>query len=154
LARGGGAAARRSSRLALADVDFGDAAWGGIGRDHAAGRTALAIALGVDDGGPFSGLELDRFAGRAFRRTAIALRPALEGTDGAGTRSIPRPARRIGPAGGEDFGQAHEQHAQELAAVRDRHAPTRSRLGAWTLVRGTAADTLTDLLASGAEQSG
>src|SRR5699024_9920807 len=116
--------------------------------------TALAIALGVDDGAPFSGLELDRFAGRAFRRTAIALRPALEGTDGAGTRSTPRPARRIGPADGEDFGQAHEQHARELAAVRDRHAPTRSRLGAWTLVRGTAADTLTDLLASGAEQSG
>ena len=154
LGREADAVEQRASLLALADVDFDDDAWGGIGRDHAAGHTALAIALGIDDGDPFSGLELDRFAGRAFRRTAIALRPALEGTDGAGTRSTPRPARRIGPADGEDFGQAHEQHARELAAVRDRHAPARSRLGAWTLVRGTAADTLTDLLASGAEQSG
>src|SRR5699024_10440625 len=87
-------------------------------------------------------------------RTAIALRPALEGSDGAGTKSTPRPARRIGPADGDDFGHAHEQRARELAAVRDRRAPTRSRLGAWTLVRGTAADTLTALLASGEEEAG
>src|SRR5699024_9378794 len=94
LGREADAVEQRASLLALADVDFDDDAWGGIGRDHAAGHTALAIALGVDAGDPFSGLELDR------------------------------------------------------------HAPARSRLGAGTLVRGTAADALADLLASGAEQSG
>ncbi|HJG50606.1 MAG TPA: DUF58 domain-containing protein, partial [Brachybacterium faecium] len=59
---------------------------------------------------------------------------------------VPPPARRIGPADGEDFGHAHERHAERLRAARERHAPTRSRLGSWSLVRGTAADTLTDLL--------
>ncbi|WP_394216641.1 DUF58 domain-containing protein [Brachybacterium vulturis] len=143
---------QRASLLALADVDFDDDAPGGIGQDHAAGHTALAIALGPDDGDPFSGLELDRFAGRAAHRTAIALRPALEDPRAAPDTRAPHrarrggPARRIGPADGEDFGHAHEQHARRLAAVRDRHAPTRSRLGTWDLVRGTAADTLTDLL--------
>lgn len=140
---------QRASLLALADVDFDDDASGGIGHDHAAGHAALAIALGPDDGDPFSGLELDRFAGRAAHRTAIALRPALEepGEDPASTP----PARRIGPGDGEDVGRAHEQHRAELEAVRDRHAPVRSRLGAWTLVRGTAADTLTDLLTADEE---
>jgi len=166
----------RASLLALADVDFDDDACGGIGRDHAAGHTALAIALGPDDGDPFSGLELDRFAGRAAHRTAIALRPALEGETAAGESSPGEtrggatsaagnpagdktagtarpPARRIGPADGDDFGRAHEQHARELAELRDRHSPTRSRLGAWSLVRGTAADTLTDLLTTAEEET-
>lgn len=135
----------RASLLALADVAFDDDAAGGIGRDHAAGHTALAIALGPDDGDPFSGLDLDRFAGRATHRTAIALRPAL-----AEEEPAPHPpARRIGPADGDDFGHAHEEHArhlEELIAARTRHRPTRSRLGAWDLVRGTTADTLADLL--------
>src|SRR5699024_6649567 len=131
---------RRACLLALAD----DAS-GGIGRDHAAGHTALAIALGPGDGDPFSGLDLDRFAGRATHRTAIALRPALEEEETA-DGPVPPPARRIGPADGEDFGHAHERHAERLRAARERHAPTRSRLGSWSLVRGTAADTLTDLL--------
>lgn len=136
---------QRASLLALAEVDFDDDASGGIGRDHAAGHTALAIALGPDDGDPFSGLDLDRFAGRATHRTAIALRPALEEEETA-DGPVPPPARRIGPADGEDFGHAHERHAERLRAARERHAPTRSRLGSWSLVRGTAADTLTDLL--------
>ena len=153
LGREADAVEQRASLLALADVDFDDDASGGIGQDHAAGHTALAIALGPDDGDPFSGLELDRFAGRAAHRTAIALRPALvSDTADAPDGKPPHPARRIGPADGEDFGHAHEQHARELAAVRDRHAPTRSRIGAWTLVRGTAADTLTDLLTADEEQ--
>lgn len=143
---------QRASLLALADVDFDDDASGGIGHDHAAGHAALAIALGPDDGDPFSGLELDRFAGRAAHRTAIALRPALEDPDEEAEARTARPARRIGPGDGEDFGRAHEQHAAELAAVRDRHTPVRSQLGAWTLVRGTAADTLTDLLTADEEQ--
>ena len=126
-------------------MDFDDDASGGIGRDHAAGHTALAIALGPDDGDPFSGLDLDRFAGRATHRTAIALRPALEEEETA-DGPVPPPARRIGPADGEDFGHAHERHAERLRAAHERHDPTRSRLGSWSLVRGTAADTLTDLL--------
>ncbi|MDN5900881.1 MAG: DUF58 domain-containing protein [Brachybacterium sp.] len=153
LGREADAVEQRASLLALADVDFDDDASGGVGQDHAAGHTALAIALGPDDGDPFSGLQLDRFAGRAAHRTAIALRPALEDPDAAHPPHPPRPARRIGPADGDDFGHAHVQHAAELASVRDRHAPTRSQLGRWTLVRGTAADTLTDLLTADEEQS-
>lgn len=141
----------RASLLALADVDFHDDAAGGVGRDHAAGHTALAIALGPDDGDPFSGLDLDRFAGRATHRTAIALRPALDEEEETGERP---PARRIGPADGDDFGHAHEGHArhlEELREARTRHRPTRSRLGTWELVRGTTADTLTDLLTADEE---
>ena len=134
---------QRASLLALAEVDFDDDASGGIGQDHAAGHTALAIAFGPDDGEPFSGLDLDRFAGRSTHRTAVALRPALDEDGESGRRP---PARRIGPADGEDFGHAHEQHARELQRIRESHAPTRSRLGAWTLVRGTTADSLDDLL--------
>nr|WP_281067141.1 DUF58 domain-containing protein [Brachybacterium fresconis] len=189
---------QRASLLALADVDFDDdVAATGIGIDHAAGQTALAIALGPDHGEPFAGLELDRFAGRAAHRTAIALRPVVEDEDAR----RPRRARRIGPADGDDFGRAHEEHAAHLAAARartgqsvggtadegaaaagdrtatagDRTAtagdgasaggdgasaagdrasaeepvgPTRSQLGSWTLVRGTTADTLDELLSA------
>lgn len=136
---------QRASLFALADVVFDDDATG-IGTDHAAGHTALAIALGADDGEPFDGLELDRFAGRASRRTAIALRPAPEEQ-----REPPRRDRRTGPADGDDFGHAHERHAEHLVA-RARRLPTRSRRGAWTLVRGTCADSLTDLLTVAAEE--
>jgi hypothetical protein len=107
---------RRASLLALAEVDFDDHELHGIGRDHAAGHAELAIALGPDLGDPFAGLELDRFAGRATRRTAIAL----------------------GPAPDED----------EQARI-----PRRSQLGTWTLVRGTAADTLDDLLTTSEEET-
>lgn len=144
------ALAQRTSLLALAEVDFDDDASGGIGHDHAAGDTALAIALGPDAGEPFSGLELDRFAGRSVHRTAIALRPALE-EEAEPARAVP--ARRIGPGDGDDFGHAHERHARELRAVRERHTPTRSALGAWTLVRGTGADTLDDLLDTAREEA-
>src|SRR5690606_31423290 len=68
---------RRASLLALAEVDFDDDEQHGVGRDHAAGHAELAIALGPDLGEPFAGLELDRFAGRATPRTAIALDAAL-----------------------------------------------------------------------------
>lgn len=139
----------RASLLALAEVDFDDDAAFGVGQDHAAGHTTLAIALGPDDGDPFSGLELDRFAGRATHRTAIALRPALEEDE---AQPHPRPARRIGPADGEDFGHAQDRHVAELRAVRERHTPTSSRFGSWTLVRGTTADTLTDLLTTAEEE--
>lgn len=138
---------QRASLFALADVDFDDDATG-IGTDHAAGHTALAIALGADDGDPFGALELDRFAGRATHRTAIALRPAPEEEQ---EPEPPRRARRTGPADGDDFGHAHEQHAQQFAA-RSRPLPTRSRHGAWTLVRGTTADSLSDLLTATAEE--
>ncbi|MGO3208825.1 MAG: DUF58 domain-containing protein [Brachybacterium sp.] len=142
---------QRASLLALAEVDFDDVASGGIGQDHAAGHTALAIALGPDDGEPFSGLDLDRFAGRSTHRTAIALRPALE--DDGDEAPHPPPARRIGPADGEDFGHAHEQHVRELQTIRARHTPTQSQFGAWTLVRGTTADTLDDLLTTAEEEA-
>lgn len=144
---------RRASLLALADVDFDDdIAADGVGHDHAAGHAELAIALGPDTGEPFSGLELDRFAGRATHRTAIALRPALpepEEDEGRGTRR----ARRIGPADGDDFGHAHERHAQQLAAARAERPPRHSRIGTWTLVRGTSADTLSDLLTAAGEET-
>ena len=140
---------QRASLLALAEVDFDDDASGGIGRDHATGDTALAIALGPDDGDPFSGLDLDRFAGRSTHRTAVALRPALDEDEQTRTRP---PARRMGPADGEDFGHAHEQHARQMRRARERHAPTRSHLGSWTLVRGTSADSLDDLLTAAEEE--
>lgn len=139
---------QRASLLALAEVDFDDDSVG-IGQDHAAGHTALAIALGPDDGEPFSGLDLDRFAGRSTHRTAVALRPALDEDEATENRP---PARRIGPADGDDFGHAHEQHVRELQHARERHPPTRSRLGSWTLVRGTSADTLNDLLTAADEE--
>ena len=143
---------RRASLLALAEVDFDDDEQHGVGRDHAAGHAELAIALGPDLGDPFAGLELDRFAGRATRRTAIALGPAF---DEAQPETPPR-ARRIGPADGDDFGHAHEEHAARLAAehaaVRAERPPRRSRLGAWTLVSGSSADTLDDLLTKALEE--
>lgn len=89
------ALAARSSRLALAELDVdetdedGDAGAAPMGQDHAAGHTALAIALGCEGPGaeePFAGLSLDRFAGRARHRTAIALRP--EGTDDDGVSTL------------------------------------------------------------------
>lgn len=109
------AVARRTALLALADVGFDDdpAAFA-AGRDHAAGDTALAIALGADDGDPFSGLDLDRFAGRAAHRTALAVR-------------CPGDAQGPPPA------------------------PEVSRLGTWTLVRGTAEHPVSELLAAAAE---
>ncbi|RCS68312.1 DUF58 domain-containing protein [Brachybacterium alimentarium] len=143
---------QRASLMALAGVVFDDdeAARVRVGIDHAAGQTALAIAFGVDHGDPFEGLQLDRFAGRATHRTAIALRPAYEEADG----EHPRRARRIGPADGDDFGRAHEEHAAQLAAAREDAPPVRSRLGGWTLVRGTTADSLDDLLtAADAEET-
>ena len=138
---------QRASLLALADVAFDDDATG-IGPDHAAGHAALAIALGPDGGEPFGGLELDRFAGRATRRTAIALGPALVDEQ---EPEVPRRTRRTGPADGDDFGHAHERHARQLA-TRPRRVPARSRHGAWMLVRGTTADSLTDLLTAVAEE--
>lgn len=117
------AGARRAALLALADVGFDDdPASFAAGRDHAAGHTALAIALGADDGAPFSGLDLDRFAGRAAHRTALALRCDGDG-DGAS----------------EGGGEA---------------APAVSRLGAWTLVRGTSAEPVGELLAAAADDGG
>ena len=167
LGREADAVEQRASLLALADVDFDDDAATGIGIDHAAGQTALAIALGPDHGEPFAGLELDRFAGRAAHRTAIALRPVGADED---TRR-PRRARRIGPADGDHVGHAHDEHAGHLAAHEGHAArraaqpasqpaaqeensddepvgPTRSRRGSWTLVRGTTADTLDELLSA------
>ena len=58
----------------------------------------------------------------------------------------------MGPADGEDFGHDHEQHARALRQARERHAPTRSRLGSWTLVRGTSADSLDELLTAAEEE--
>jgi hypothetical protein len=138
---------RRASLLALAEVGFDDDEPHGVGRDHAAGHAELAIALGPDLGEPFAGLELDRFAGRATRRTAIALGAALPEEE----REAPRRARRIDAADGEDLGRADERHAERLAAARAQRPPRRSRLGAWVLVRGSSADTLDDLLTTAQE---
>jgi hypothetical protein len=82
-----GAISVRSALIALAGVGFCDDSPQEAQRpatmDHAAGPVDLAIALGPDHGAPFAGLELDRFAGRASRRTAIAVRPAQPGPDGS-----------------------------------------------------------------------
>src|SRR5699024_701848 len=115
---------QRAALLALAEGDFDDDASGGIGRAHAAGPTARATAPGPAAGDPRSA----RAPGRAA------------------SRPPPPPARRSAPAGGPDVGHARERHAERLRAAHERHDPTRSRLGSWSLVRGTAADTLTDLL--------
>src|SRR5699024_11049907 len=100
LGREADAVQSRSALLALAEVGFDDDPAASRHRtDHASGQTALAIALGVDDGSPFEGLQLDRFAGRATHRTAIALSAAPAGADpdrSAGTRPV---------AGGKGIGR-------------------------------------------------
>lgn len=81
------AVAERTALLALAELEFDeDPERSTLRTDHATGASALVIALGVDDGAPFHGLDLDRFAGRATHRTAIALREA-PGPGGADSRS-------------------------------------------------------------------
>ncbi|MEE1617879.1 DUF58 domain-containing protein [Brachybacterium sp. J153] len=107
----------RAGLLALAEVDFDDEP-ARVGHDHAAGLTSLALALGLDDGEPFAGLDLDRFAGRSSHRTALALR-----SDPAAPAAPAPPSAAVPPS-----------------------APTRRRLGAWTLVTGTLAHSLDDLL--------
>lgn len=67
------ALARREALRALAVLDFTDHDDARFAVDHATGEAGLAIALGADDGVPFDGLDLDRFAGRAQRRIALAL---------------------------------------------------------------------------------
>ena len=163
LGREADAVQSRSALLALADVGFDDDPAASRHRtDHASGHTALAIALGVDDGSPFEGLELDRFAGRATHRTAIALRSAPAGTDSAertastgpiaGGKGIGRLwTRRVGPGDGQDFGapMSRARTSEDPGAdveTDDHPAPTRSRLGSWPLVRGTTADPLAELL--------
>lgn len=89
------ALAARTGLLALADTGFDDDPASGRGRDHAAGHTAYAIALGIDDGEPFAGLDLDRFAGRAARRIALAL--ASEPADPSAPELAAEPVRgRLG----------------------------------------------------------
>ena len=168
LGREADAVQSRSALLALAEVGFDDDPAASRHRtDHASGQTALAIALGVDDGSPFEGLQLDRFAGRATHRTAIALSAAPAGADpdrSAGTRPVAGGkgigrlwTRRTGPGDGEDFGapmrraRAEGGPGAEGAPGADADpvetpAPTRARLGRWPLVRGTTADDLADLL--------
>lgn len=83
LGREADAMGERASLMALADLGFDDSettlrhAQGG---EHATGHPKVVVALGIDDGTPFDGLELDRFAGRARHRTAIALLPEAGGT--------------------------------------------------------------------------
>src|SRR5690625_2366116 len=162
LGREADAVQSRSALLALAEVGFDDDPAASRHRtDHASGQTALAIALGVDDGSPFEGLQLDRFAGRATHRTAIALSAAPAGADpdrSAGTRPVAGGkgigrlwTRRTGPGDGEDFGAPMRRARAEGGPGADADpvetpAPTRARLGRWPLVRGTTADDLADLL--------
>lgn len=79
LGREADAVGERASLLALADVGFDDdsrpAFRASQGAEHATGHPQVVIALGTDDGDPFADLDLDRFAGRARHRTAIALAP-------------------------------------------------------------------------------
>ena len=124
------AVSRRAMLLALAEIDFDDIPEN-VGHDHAAGDTSLAIAIGVDDGSPFSRLDLDRFAGRSTHRTAIALRSA-------------------GPVGPTPDGAAADGAARDGTAPDDAGpvgpAPQRSMLGSWVLVRGTDRHSLDELL--------
>ena len=124
------AVSRRAMLLALAEIDFDDTPEN-IGRDHAAGDTSLAIAIGIDDASPFSRLDLDRFAGRSPHRTTIALRSAgLVGPtpDGAAADGAARDGTV--PDGADPVGPA----------------PQRSMLGSWVLVRGTDRHSLDELL--------
>ncbi|MCT1776018.1 DUF58 domain-containing protein [Brachybacterium sp. p3-SID957] len=83
LGREADAMGERASLMALADLGFDDSAptpRQAQGGEHATGHPQVVVALGIDDGTPFDGLELDRFAGRARHRTAIALLPEAGGT--------------------------------------------------------------------------
>ncbi|PWH06324.1 DUF58 domain-containing protein [Brachybacterium endophyticum] len=83
-----GAISVRSALIDLVGVEFRPHC-SPAATDHAAGHVDLAIALGPDHGEPFADLELDRFAGRASRRTAIALFPAPpEGADRGAVRAV------------------------------------------------------------------
>ena len=83
LGREADAMGERASLMALADLGFDASAptpRHAQGGEHATGHPQVVVALGIDDGTPFDGLELDRFAGRARHRTAIALLPEAGGT--------------------------------------------------------------------------
>jgi uncharacterized protein (DUF58 family) len=137
------AVSRRAMLLALAEIDFDDTPEN-IGHDHAAGDTSLAIAIGIDDGSPFSRLDLDRFAGRSPHRTAIALRSA--GPDGAASD------------GGASDGAASDGAASDGAGPEDLApvgpTPQRSMLGSWVLVRGTDRHSLDELLTAAGRGGG
>ncbi|HIY24717.1 MAG TPA: DUF58 domain-containing protein [Candidatus Brachybacterium merdigallinarum] len=152
------AVSRRAMLLALAEIDFDDTPEN-IGRDHAAGDTSLAIAIGIDDASPFSRLDLDRFAGRSTHRTAIALRSA----DPVGP--APNDAAPVGPA---SVGPASDGAASDGAGPEDLAAdgtasagaapvgptPQRSMLGSWVLVRGTDRHSLDELLTAAGRGGG
>lgn len=116
------AIARREARRALAVVGFDDHDDAAAPTDRSTGDAGLVIALGAADPSPFEGLDLDRFAGRAHQRLAIALEPGAGGTD-AGRAEVQ------GPSHGEQA------------------APITESLGSWTLVRGSTDHRLDDLLA-------
>lgn len=130
LGREADAVGERAALLALADLEFGDQAAPGprsAGGEHATGRPEVVVALGIDEGAPFEGMDLDRFAGRARHRTAIVLRPA----------DTAEPERR-------------------RAASADRTPPARpdpsaTTVGGWTMVRGRPEHRLSDLLTAGEE---
>ncbi|MCT2260329.1 DUF58 domain-containing protein [Brachybacterium muris] len=91
LGREADAVGERASLLALADVGFDDDSRPAFhalpGAEHATGHPQMVVALGTDDGDPFADLELDRFAGRARHRTAIALVPEQAGSEPTATTS-------------------------------------------------------------------
>ncbi|PZP14325.1 MAG: DUF58 domain-containing protein [Brachybacterium faecium] len=137
----------RASLMALADLGFDDSeptprqAQGG---EHATGHPQVVVALGIDDGTPFDGLELDRFAGHARHRTAIALLPEAGGGPDAG-------------GGPEAEPGAPTYDGSALAAVRTGApeegrtrpgpaAPTSTTVNGWKLVRGHVDHSLSDLL--------
>lgn len=89
------AIARREARRALALVGFDDHDDdAGAPSDRSTGDAGLVIALGSAEPAPFDGLDLDRFAGRARHRLAIALDSEPAGRDDAATgQSAPRTDR-------------------------------------------------------------
>ncbi len=147
LGREADAMGERASLMALADLGFDDSepTLGHVqGGEHATGHAQVVVALGIDDGTPFDGLELDRFAGRARHRTAIALLPEAGGDPDAG-----------GAPGAEPGASTYDGSA--LAAVRTGApeegrtrpgpaAPTSTTADGWMLVRGHVDHALSDLL--------
>ncbi|WP_106507695.1 DUF58 domain-containing protein [Brachybacterium timonense] len=164
------AIASRAAQRALAVVGFDDPDAAGDGRsDHGAAQTALALAVGRAEPAPFDGLDLDRHAGRATARTAIALRSG-EGHR-SGSHPVDHPATTLRSGGGqaddaEAAGRGRRRrglpaarrgvHRRSAPAgpTRDRADPTggitTGRRGAWTVVTGDLEDSLDDLLSAAA----
>ncbi|MFQ6484474.1 DUF58 domain-containing protein [Brachybacterium epidermidis] len=148
LGREADAMGERASLMALADLGFDDSeptpprqAQGG---EHATGHPQVVVALGIDDGTPFDGLELDRFAGHARHRTAIALLPEAGGGPDAGGDPDAEPGTPT--YDGSALAAVRTGAPEEGRTRPGPAAPTSTTVNGWKLVRGHVDHSLSDLL--------